>query len=239
MSFSKVFEAFGRESTPCVMARAILERAFCGQAINDLFERTAELGYHRNLLFSSVVDLMLLVACRIRPSVHAAYQRMPEIEVSVKALYDKLRCRETGVSEALVRYSAEQMQPIVEKLHVSQPWVPGYRPRILDGNCIEATEHRLEILRDVAAGHLPGTTLVVLQPEYGLVTDVFCCEDGHAQERSILPGVLGIVVDKDLWIADRNFCTTTFVLPLIKKSACFVMRRHGNFPGEAVGERRR
>ena len=239
MSFSKVFEAFGRESTPCVMARAILERAFSAPALNDLFERTAVCGYQRDLLFSSIVDLMVLVACRIRPSVHAAYQRMPEIEVTVKAVYDKLGGMETGVSEALVHYSAEQMQPIVDKLHQSQPWVPGYRTRILDGNCIEATEHRLEILRDVAAGPLPGKTLVVLQPQSGLITDVFCCEDGHAQERSMLPDVLEIVAEKDVWIADRNFCTTTFVLPLIKKSACFVIRRHGNFPGQAVGKRRR
>jgi hypothetical protein len=181
------------------MARAVLERVFSSSVLNDLFERTAEWGYHRTLLFSSVVDLMLLVACRIRPSVHAAYKRMPEIEVSVKAFYDKLGCMETVVSEELVRFSAEQMQPIVGRLHARKPWVPGYRTRILDGNCIEATEHRLEVLRDVAAGPLPGKTLVVLEPQCGLATHVFCCEDGHAQERSILPEVLDIVAKKDLY----------------------------------------
>ena len=44
-----------------------------------------------------------------------------------------------------------------------------------------------------------------------LVTDVFPCEDGHAQERSVLPQVLPTVGEKDLWIADRNFCTTGFL----------------------------
>jgi hypothetical protein len=80
---------------------------------------------------------------------------------------------------------------------------------------------------------------VVLEPQCGLATHVFCCEDGHAQERSILPEVLDIVAKKDLWIGDRNFCTSGFILSLINKLACFVIRRHANFPGDAVGKRRR
>ena len=56
--------------------------------------------------------------------------------------------------------------------------------KILDGNCIEATEHRLKELRTLAAGALPGISLVVYKPALGLVSDVVTCEDGHAQERT-------------------------------------------------------
>jgi hypothetical protein len=81
-------------------------------------------------------------------------------------------------------------------------------------------------LRDVAAGPLPGQTLVVLDPSAGLVIDVIGCEDGHAQERSLLADVLPMVQPGDLWIADRNFCTTHFLFGIAARSARFVIRQH-------------
>ena len=83
--------------------------------------------------------------------------------------------------------------------------------KIIDGNHLAATEHRIEELRTIGSGPLPGLALVVLEPDRMLVSDVFPCEDGHAQERRILPQVLPTVEADDLWIADRNFCTTGFL----------------------------
>jgi len=57
------------------------------------------------------------------------------------------------------------------------------------------------------AAPLPGKALVVLQPETGLATDAFLTPDGHAQERTLLDEVLARVQKRDVWIADRNFCT--------------------------------
>jgi hypothetical protein len=54
---------------------------------------------------------------------------------------------------------------------------------------------------------MPGKSLVVLDPALMLAVDVFPCEDGHAQERSLLASVLPSVEAGDVWIADRNFCT--------------------------------
>ena len=53
------------------------------------------------------------------------------------------------------------------------PWLPGYRVKIGDGHCLEASERRLKALRDVQAGALPGQSLVVYEPAQGLVSDVF------------------------------------------------------------------
>ncbi|MGV2828751.1 hypothetical protein [Myxosarcina sp. GI1(2024)] len=64
------------------------------------------------------------------------------------------------------------------------------------------------MLRNIRAGSLPGKSLVVLNPALGLATDIFPCEDGHAQERSLLPEVLEAVKAGELWIGDRNLCTT-------------------------------
>jgi len=62
------------------------------------------------------------------------------------------------------------------------PWLPGYQVKVLDDNCIEASEHRLEVLRVVAGGALPGRSLALYELE--MVTDVIPGEDGHTQERA-------------------------------------------------------
>jgi hypothetical protein len=66
-----------------------------------------------------------------------------------------------------------------------------------------------------------------LEPELRLMTDVFPCEDGHAQERRLLDQVLTTVCPDDLWIADRNFCTTDFLFEIDAREATFIIRQHG------------
>jgi hypothetical protein len=69
--------------------------------------------------------------------------------------------------------------------------LPGYCIQIVDGNALEASEHRLKELRGVEeAGALPGKSLMVYEPASGWVRDVFPCEDGHAQERALFAAVL-------------------------------------------------
>jgi hypothetical protein len=63
MILGPVFERFLNESPISVMSRATIEHAFSAPALDALFERTAERGYTRELLFSTTVDLMSLVVC--------------------------------------------------------------------------------------------------------------------------------------------------------------------------------
>ena len=86
---------------------------------------------------------------------------------------------------------------------------------------------------------MPAQALVVLDPALGLVIDLFPCEDGHAQERSLLPQVLQTVEEGDLWLEDRNFCTTGFLFGIHEKKAAFLVRQHANaLHWELIGERR-
>jgi hypothetical protein len=106
--------------------------------------------------------------------------------------------------------------------------------KIIDGNCIEASERRLKVLREVQAGALPGKSLVVYEPMAGLVSDVFPCEDGHAQERSMLGQVLETMPVHDLWMQDRNFCTCAFLCEIDRRGAGFITRQHKGLPFEPV-----
>src|SRR6185503_4686384 len=126
--------------------------------------------------------------CRSSKSVHAAYIRQREqISVSLSALYKKLAHVESETARALVQHSAREVRELIDRCHGRRkPLLKGYRARILDGNHLGKTDHRLEILRGTSAGALPGQTLVVLDPERMLIEDIVCCEDGHSQERSLL-----------------------------------------------------
>lgn len=235
----KVLQSFIEHSPICVMARAVLENLFQPERLDALFERTAQKQYQRTLLFSSVVELMHSVVLGVEPAVYAAYRkRRHTLRVSDQAVYDKLDGMELGVSAALVQDSAQQAEAVINELAARRdPWLPGYRVRILDGNHLSATEHRLEELRTTWSAPLPGKVLVVLEPETGLAADVFLTPDGHAQERSLLDEVLGIVRQGDLWIADRNFCTLRFLFEIAKKLGFFIIRQHGTLKGKLRGGR--
>jgi IS4 transposase len=173
--------------------------------------------------------------------VNAAYiEQKEEIGVTVKSVYDKLKGIERPVSRALVRDTACRMRAIIEATGgVGKPLVSGYRTKIVDGNHLRRTDRRIGELRDLNAAPLPGHALVVFDPQYRLVVDVLPCEDGHAQERSLLPELLKTVEANDLWIADRNFCTVGFLAGIDERRGKFIIRQHGNLPFTLKGRRRR
>ena len=238
MGLGKVFEAFAKESPVCVMLRVAMERIVEPERLDEWFEAHAEGQYTRDLLFSTVFDLVSKVVSGSYPSVHAAYQVSEEdIEVSLTSVYNKLNNIETNTSAGLVRYAAEEATAIIEELGGSQaPLLPGYRVKLLDGNCIEASEHGIEELRPLREGPLPGKSLVVYDTALRMPIDVFPCEDGHAQERSLLGQVLPTVEASDVWIADRNFCTRQFLSAIADRQAFFVIRQHGKLPREPAGK---
>jgi hypothetical protein len=67
-----------------------------------------------------------------------------------------------------------------------------------------------------------------------MAVEVFPCEDGHAQERSLLHLVLPTIAAGDLWIQDRNFCTRDFVCGIQGRGACVLTREHQGLAWEAV-----
>ena len=241
MLLGKIFERFANGSPLTVMLRGTLEYALRPELLDQLFIDTARRQYTHKLLFSTLVDLTALVVWRIHPSHHAAYQADPaQVGVSLRALYDKLDHTEPTVAAALVHHIGARLIPVLQELNAGlAPRLPGYRVRILDGNHLAATQHRLKELRTLRSGPLPGHALVVYDPQWMMVTDVVPCEDGHAQGRALLGEVLLLVQPKDLWVGDRNFCTTDFLFGIEARQGCFAIRQHAQtLHRELKGKRR-
>ncbi len=162
---------------------------------------------------------MTLVVLGLRPSLHAAARKMEHLPVSLAALYDKLRRTEPAVLRGLVQGSAQRLMPVAASF-VGEPSLAGWRLRIVDGNHLPASERRLRPRRGHRGAALPGHSLVVYDPDLGLVCDVVACEDAHASERVGVQPLVDGAQRGELWIADRYFCT----------QASFIVREHARHP---------
>ena len=183
MIVNDVFRRFAEKAPVPMMVRALLERTFHPARLDAWFTQMAEAQYTRELLFSTMFEMMSQVVCGMRRSIHDAYQSAEAMAVSVVAVYRKLARIETNTAAELVRYSARETGAVMPALGDERPsLVPGYTVKILDGNALRASEHRLKELRRRSAGPLPGKAVVVFEPACHLMVDVFPSEDGHAQE---------------------------------------------------------
>lgn len=222
------------------MARGILERLLDPQRLDELYARTAQHQYTRKLYFSSLVELMGQVVLGAHSSVHDAYQaRADTFPVSAQAIYDKLPHVEPAVAATVVLDSAQQVQPVIRAMHASHPsWIPGLRIKILDGNQLAGTEHRLPELRATWAAALPSKALVILEQATMTISNVFLTEDGHASEWTLLDDVAEKIRAYDLMLADRNLCTLGFLFGIARQDAFFAIRQHGQLKGRLLGRRK-
>jgi IS4 transposase len=231
MATAALFERFIEGAPVSVMVRSTIEFAYAPAKIDAIFAKAAVRQHDSERLpFSLVYELLSTVVCRQRKSMREAYRHAEErFQVAVKSVYNKLNGVEMPVCRALVRDTTLPLVKIIDKLDpVRQPLLKGYRTRIIDGNHLTSTQHRLEVLRYTKSGPLPGQALVVLDADRKLIIDLLPCEDGEAQERRIMPEVFPSLSRRDLIIADRNFCTTRFLFGVANQGACFIIRQHAS-----------
>lgn len=236
-----IFRAFAAERPFATMTQMVLRRVLDPHDIDQLFEQHAEEQYHRSLLFSALTRLVSGVVLGKHASMNAGYKKMKEqLGVSITAVYEKLQRVELPVVQQLVRQSYQRTIEICKEIGgVAHNDLPGYRTRILDGNWLSGTEHRLQETRRSTAAPLPGKSLVVYDPRYNAVCDFFAIEDAYAQERSGLDDVIATLEKNQLWLADRNFCTLKFLYAIAAKSGAFVIRQHANLHGTEKGKLRK
>lgn len=232
-----MFQQFAAERPVAVMTQMTLSHLLDPQSLDQLFADNACEQYERTLMFSALTKLTSSVVLRKNASVNAAYgRRKEELGVSLAATCGKLRRVEPGLSQALVRYSYEQTVEVRKALGaLPRHEIAGYQTRILDGNHLSGTQHRLKETRDSTAAPLPGKSLVVMSPRHEAICDYFPIEDGHAQERSAIDDVLETARRNQLWVADRNFCTLKFLYGVSARHAVFAVRHHNKLIGAGRG----
>lgn len=191
--WKEVLERFESHAPVNVMTRVALEHALPACWVDEVFQSSRQRPYPRGLLFSSVVELMMLVSLGLRPSLRAAAKKMAQLPVTLATLYDKVKRTEPQVLRALVQGSAARLQ--------------GWQLRILDGNHLPASDKPLAPLRSHRGAAMPGHTLVVYNPDSALVTDILACEDAHESERVGAATLLQQAQQGQVRIADRHFCT--------------------------------
>jgi hypothetical protein len=230
MLLGKKFEAFIEQSPVSVMVRGTLERILHPDALEQLFTDNALSQYTLKITFAQCVQIMNAVVFQTVPSPGAWYQNHgEELSATRQAMYDKLKNTEPQVSAALTHYAATELLNCVRPMPgAAKALLAGCRVRVLDGNHLTGTEHRLKELRATRAAALPGQALVFYDPRYDLITDVIPCEDAYAQERSLSDQALALIARKDCVIADRNFCTTKFLFGIACQMGYFVIRQHAS-----------
>ncbi len=207
------------------MARVALEQALPAAWVDEMFEADRQRQYPRELMFSTIVELMTLVTSGLQPSVHAAARKMQSLPVSLAALYDKLKRTEPAVLRGLMRGSAQRLVPVAAQFD-GQAILPGWQLRIVDGNHLPGSEKRSQPLR----GHRWAGCRGTAYPDVGLVCDVVGCEDAHESERVGVQPLVEGAQPGQLWIADRHFCTHAIVQGFSQAGASFIVREHARHP---------
>lgn len=238
MLMNEVIEHCAKGSPVTVMARLALQHALEPSWLDDLFKRERGTQHERELLFSTTVELMSLVALGVRASLHAAAKECPELPVSIQALYDKVNHTDPHLVRALVTESAARLGNVLAPIIKNKtPMVPGYRLRIVDGSHLPATDKRLKPLRGFGGASLPGHSLVVYDPDLEMVIDIEPCEDAYTQERTVMSSLLERAKPGELWIADRAFSTRPILREWDRRGCNFIVREHGSTPNPtALGE---
>src|SRR4051812_47683710 len=208
------------------MTRIALDWIIDGTPLDQILREAAEGQYEREFALSHFVQVMLDVACGFRPTPRAAFLRR-ELQrlASISAFYRKLGRMELGVTQDIVRRTARRARQLVVAGGglLPQP-IPGYAARILDGNVLAGTEHRIVPLRTTWSAGLPGMSLAGYEPASGLILDLILEEDAHRQERALFDRVA--VGPGQLWIMDRNFCVRSLLFRIGRAEAFFLVRWH-------------
>jgi hypothetical protein len=223
-----ILDPFAEEAATAVMTRIAVDWMIEGTSLEPILDTVSEGQYTREFLIAHFVQVMCDVACGFRKSPRAAFvKRRLDLVASASAFYRKLARMEPGVSAAIVRETARRARELISAAGGLLPEpVPGYATRVLDGNILTGTDHRIAELRSTRSAALPGMSLAIYEPVSDLVLDLILEENAHTQERALLDQVL--IEPGQLWIMDRNFCVRTFLFRIVRTDAFFLVRWHSS-----------
>src|SRR3954449_13085457 len=156
-----ILNPFVEGAPAAVMTRIALDWIIDSTPLDQLFDEVAQEQYTRELTLTHFVQVMLDVASGHRPSPRAAFLRRGlALVASLSAFYRKLNRMELAIPEAVVRRTATRARQLIAAGGglLPQP-IPGDGGRILYGNILTGTEHRITPLRTIGSAGLPGRSL--------------------------------------------------------------------------------
>jgi hypothetical protein len=238
--FDTVFQRFVEQAPCSVMMRASLEHLFADSFLDQFFDEQAQVQYCRELTFSTVVSLLTEVVLRVRPSLCNAYRNRSDVPVTLKSVYEKLKNVEPALCEALVQQTAQRCGSVLDQWPQARrpDAIAGLRLRIVDGNFLAGTDHRLLPLRGNGAAALPGMSVCLRDDRTGLLVRLLCREDAYTNERALRDDILDWVEPDDLLVGDRNYCVEDFLAGISDKKAYSLIRYHAGMTLTAIGELR-
>ena len=240
MSTNKVLNRFISAAPFAVMTRVVAQ-GFIGDHLDDVFEEHRGQQYEQQVRFSAIATAVADVAFQYVDNFNQAYNlHKDKLNVSVQSFYEKIKCTETGLSEAVVAKSAQEAVAMQDELKF-EPWVviPGYRCLSIDGNVLAKSDKRLKPLRNVTGAPLPGKVVARFDLQRQIFDRAYLLVDGHAQESTTCDRIVDDLQKDDLIIADRHYCIVAFMGAIAQKNAAFVIRHHARLKGVLLGKRKK
>lgn len=236
-----LLERFAQAAPVAVMARASLEHIFANELLDRIFEDHARKQYTRELAFSSAFWLMVDVVTKSKPSLNSAYKsNKPELSVSVQSVYNKVNHTEMAVLEQLLGATAKRISQVIGYWKTPEPeLIPGFSSRIIDGNVLAGSEHRIKELRSTRAAALPGRSVCFYNYESRLIDDIILDANAHAQDRSQIDAILTRVGPNEVIIGDSGLCTQKMMTGISSRKAYFILRKPANTALTRLGSPRK
>jgi hypothetical protein len=209
--------------------------------LDEVFHARRSRQYEQDLLFSDMAFAVADVVLRFAGSFNQAYDNQREkLGVSRGSFYEKINATEPAISEGVVEKSVRRAAALQDALE-DAPWevLPGYRVLSIDGNHLQETEKRLQVLRDADDAPLAGIVVARFDHQRGLFDRAYLIEDAHAQECSLKERIAADLGPGDVLLGDRHYCVLDFLRDLHARGAAFVIRQHGRFRGVLLGRRRK
>src|SRR5687767_13831232 len=140
-----LFLLFCKERPVATMAQLSLRHLLDDAVLQSVFDQHAQRQRDETIPFAALARMMANVVLSQEPSVNASILKMHhELNASHQAVYKKLQRVETSTSRGLVLDSFRRVVALRGEFGRRPARdIAGFETRIIDGNHLAATEHRL------------------------------------------------------------------------------------------------
>ena len=221
-------QAAEKVSPLTVLVRGAVERWLAPPILTQIASDCAINNYERKVTLQALTAIMLDAVLGMQPTVHAAaIARRDEWSGSIQALYAKLGRVDPKFAMGLVKHTAEGILPLVTSPRLAGK--PGnVSIKVLDGTMPDGSEHRLGVLRELAAAGLPAQAVIVYDLRTGVCDRVAVDEDAYTSEKVLAEALLQEAAADEIYIADRGFCTCRLMGQLLVRDISFIFREHAH-----------